>query len=181
LLEATTRPGQRGVPRLYSWVDYLRLQIAGQLSESKVPTSRVRLAIAFLDRTFDSWYLLPVYSDRREVISRAIPDAAPLLASREGQLVFDWPRSLSGVAEPTEAALRLLMERGSLGVLNIYGDAVIMDPRMNLAQPTVLGTALETTFVAGMAADIGAAGVTTIYGLNRRLIQRAIDFEEAVA
>ena len=56
-----------------------------------------------------------------------------------------------------------------------------MSPTINLAQPSILGTALETRFVAEMAYDIGSDEVAVTYRLSRKAVRRAIHFEEAVA
>jgi hypothetical protein len=66
-------------------------------------------------------------------------------------------------------------------MLNDFRDAVFMSPAMNLAQPTVTGTALETQFVAGMASDMTATETAELFQLDLHLVHRAMQFEEAVA
>ena len=51
---------------------------------------------------------------------------------------------------------------------------------MNLAQPTVANTALETQFVVGMAADMGADAFAETFRIERRMIERARQFEDAI-
>ena len=184
LLQATLRVGQRGVPRLYSWVDYLRMQLASQLDTQGVHTRRIREAIEFLDENFEEWYLLPDplhADDRKHVLARVVPGESPLLADRHGQHVLVWPEDLRELAGPTKRGLELIAARGPLCTLSRFGDAVSMSPTINLAQPSILGTALETRFVAEMAYDIGSDEVAVTYRLSRKAVRRAIHFEEAVA
>ena len=183
LLEASLRYGRRGIPRLYNWVDYLRLQLATGLSEQGVPTTRIRRAIAFLDSNFEEWWLIadPLSADaQRHVLARVVLSATPLLADEAGQFVIEWPRDQADLAVATQKALESIADRGSLCMLNEFGDAVFMSPRVNLAQPTVVGTALETQFIAGMAGDMGLHGAAETFRVDMRLVQRATKFEEAL-
>ena len=184
LLEATLRPGRQGVPRLYNWVDYLRLQLAAQLSAEEVPTQRIRVAVAFLDRNFAEWYLLPdslSASPTRDVAASVIPDEAPLLANLSGQHLMKWPDPVEDLKGPTLAALETITARGPLGQLHRFGDVVTMSPRITVAQPTVVGTALETRFISLMANDIGCTSVASMYSLDTKIVERSIEFEGAVA
>src|SRR5687767_11534335 len=61
LIQAHVAPGGPGHPRLYSWVDYMRLRAAGKLLSEGVRTREIRPAIADLDREFPDWYLLPLH------------------------------------------------------------------------------------------------------------------------
>lgn len=184
LLEATLRNGKPGTPRLYNWVDYLRLQLASHLDGQGVPTQRIRRAIAFLDRHFDEWWLIPdpLSSDAtKHVLASVVPGATPLVADRAGQFVIEWPQHEADLEAATGKALRDIAARGSLCMLNEFRDAVFMSPRVNLAQPTVIGTALETQFVAGMAGDMGATDTAQTFRLDIQLVRQAIKFEEALA
>ncbi len=179
LLEAHLRPGRRGIPRLYSWVDYLRLQVAGQLT-THVPTLRIRRAIDFLDAVIPTWYLLPIFAEAGDIAAR-LPGLAPMLVMRGGQFELDWPVDLSSVGSAVEAVLRRIAARGPLGELGAFSDAVTMAPLVNLGQPTLRGTVLETRFVAGIARDIGPAQTAALYRIDRADIDRAIEFERVVA
>ena len=79
------------------------------------------------------------------------------------------------------SAIEAIAGQGPLGELHCFGDAVSMDPRVNVAQPTIKGTALETRFVSMMCRDIGEESVVSIYRLDPRIIERAREFERAVA
>ncbi len=184
LLEASLRLGGPGVPRLYSWVDYLRLRLAAQLKSEDVPTNRIREAVVFLDANFEDWYLLPdpVHaSEQRHVLADVAGGAHPLLADRAGQHVLVWPDELVDLQAPTISALGSIGEQGPLGRLHSFDDAVLMDPRVNVAQPTVRGTALETRFVSLMCQDIGEDSFAALYRLPPEVIRRAQAFERAVA
>ena len=184
LLEASLRDGRRGVPRLYNWVDYLRLQVATHLKEQGVPTARIRRAVDFLDRHFDDWWLLtdPLSADdRKHVLANVVPDASPLVADGAGQFILEWPADSRDLGRATERALSDIESRGSLCMLSDFRDAVFMSPRVNLAQPTVVGTALETQFVAGMAGDMSPQGAAKTFRVDLRLVRRAIKFEDALA
>lgn len=186
LLEASLRPGQRGIPRLYSWVDYLRLQIAAHLEGLGVPTVRIRQAVDYLDGHFPAWYLLTERFDtdeRAHVRVRAVESESPLLADVHGQhiLELDWPSPLADLRDPATAALEAIAGRGSLCRLRDYSDAVFMTPRVNLAQPSIVGTALETCFIFGVSREVGEQEASDAYRVDPELLKRAIAFEEAVA
>ena len=184
LIEATRRDGRRGAPRLYSWVDYLRLQLAARLDEEGVSARRIRRAVDFLDTHFGEWWLLadPLSVDaRKHVLARVVPGAPPLVADAAGQFVLDWPEGVRDVGAMTEQALRDIEARGSLGELDSFSDAVFMSPQINLAQPTVVGTALETHFVLYMAKDLGYTATAETFRIDLQRVSRAVQFEEAVA
>lgn len=185
LQQATMRPGSRGVPRLYSWVDYMRLRVIAVLVRDDVPTPAIRRSVVLLDEVLPDWFLLPgrTAGDRRHVFVAAEGAAGPLIADRSGQLTFEWPEALAQFANSAAAAVEDLTGEGAdLGLLRAFGDVVIMDPSLNLAKPTLRGTSLETRFIREMAADIGGASAfAEMYGLEQRRVRRAIDFEEAVA
>ena len=184
LLEASLRHGRRGVPRLYNWVDYLRLQLATRLGEAGVPTPRIRRAVDFLDRNFHEWWLItdPLSADTRQhVLADIVPGATPLVADEAGQFILSWPKTSRELASAAATALSDIQARGSLCMLSDFRDAVFMSPRINLAQPTLVGTALETQFVAGMANDMGPRDAAETFCIDLRSVRRAIKFQKAVA
>ncbi len=183
LLEASLRPGHRGVPRLYSWVDYLRLQVAAELERAQVPTTRTRRAIAFLDEHLPDWYLLPtrVRSDSMGHVRVRTAGAPTFVADAGGQFTLDVTGSMPPDVPEAGVALSLISKRGPLCLLSTFDDAVFMDPTVNLAQPSVVETALETRFVAGIASEIGVAETAVLYRLDLARLRRVIEFEGAVA
>ncbi|MDA0365146.1 MAG: MerR family transcriptional regulator [Chloroflexi bacterium] len=183
LLDASLRPGRRGIPRLYSWIDYVRIQLASELKVVGTPTPRIRRAVDFLDARLPDWYLLPIhlrYDESHHIRARA-SGLAPFLADAAGQFALDWPREVQQDAANAERALKDLARRGPLCALSGFDDAVFMDPIVNLAQPSLVGTALETRFLARMATEIGVGETAVLYRLDRSLLTRAIEFEGAVA
>lgn len=180
LLAAHLRPGARGTPRLYSWVDYLQIRVASSLHENDVPTRRIREAVEFLDEYFPDWYLIPVQSSEGHVI--AMPDAfdSPL-AIRQRQHLLTWPDALSPYAGSTARALNAIRAEGPLGRLKRFGKFVDMNPSVNLAQPTLRGTSLETAFVAEATKAYGESTVVALYALEPPALRRALQFQEAVA
>lgn len=180
LLVATLRSGSRGVPRLYSWVDYLRLRIASRLLEQGIPAHRIRVAVAFLDEHFPDWYLLPVRSYSGDIAIRTSTLDSPLLV-RHRQHVLLWPDVLHDLKAATETALQEIEQEGPLGRLSRFGSHVAMDPRVNLGQPTLVGTALETSFVAEAVRAYGVDNVIALYRVEALAVQSAIEFEEAAA
>jgi DNA-binding transcriptional MerR regulator len=181
LLEASRRAGSRGVPRLYSWVDYLRLQIAAEL-HTRLATSTIRAAMTFLDTNVPNWYMLPVRVQHGHVETER--GGARMLADAAGQYLLsdaDGSYAAGTAAAAVSEALEAIAHRGELGQLHTFSDAVIMHPAVNLAQPTLAGTALETQFVAGMVVDIGGAAFAAVYRLPPDAVERAVEFERAVA
>lgn len=185
LQEATTRSGSRGVPRLYSWVDYMRLRVIAVLVRDRVPTTAIRRAVTLLDEILPDWYMLPgrTAAERQHVLTAAEGAAGPIIADRSGQMTFVWPEALAQFAPSAAAAIADLTGVGSdLGLLREFGDAVVMDPRINLAKPTLKGTSLETRFIREMAIDVGGAkALADLYALDAARVRRAIEFEEMVA
>lgn len=185
LAEATRRAGSRGVPRLYSWSDYMRLRLIASLVHDDVSTRRIRRAVALLDEQLPDWYMLPERASaaRGHVVVRAPGDNAAFIADAGGQFLFEIPPELGADIEVAANALVDLTGPGAeLGRLREYADAVVMRPWLNIAKPTVRGTALETKFVREMAYDMGSPDeMARIYRIDVSLVRRAIEFEKAVA
>ncbi len=191
LQEAHREAGQRGVPRLYSWVDYRRLCVISSLLEQDVPTKRIRVAIAFLDELFPGWHNLGVTrTDARIPNTRStihVLVQAPgvdAIADGAGQLTMSQlERELELAQEPLRQSVSNLVDCGPLFRLSRYSDAVTMDPHLNVGLPTVKGTRLETAFIAGMVADYcgSVERVAKIYRIAPAVIGRALEFQEAAA
>ncbi|MDA0815843.1 MAG: hypothetical protein O2924_04675 [Chloroflexi bacterium] len=138
------------------------------------------MAVAFLDEHFPDWYLLPVHGYAGDVAIHADDLDSPLVVRRR-QHVLIWPDALHDVEAATEVALREIEQEGPLGRLSRFHLHVAMDPRVNLGQPTLVGTALETSFVAEAAEAYGVESVVALYRVEPLAVRRAIEFEEAVA
>src|SRR6266540_6024491 len=66
LIEAHIDAGARGFPRLYSWIDYMKLREAAKLSAAGVPTARIRRAVDYLEEAITNWYSIPPSRGRPE-------------------------------------------------------------------------------------------------------------------
>jgi DNA-binding transcriptional MerR regulator/uncharacterized protein (DUF433 family) len=176
LLPAHQRRGARGYPRLYSWVDYMKLREAAKLSSAGVPTRAIRKAVPFLERMDAEWYFLPleVYAPKRRQITAHLRDGLAQLADEAGQFVLPWATF--------EATIVQLELEGPLGELHDFADAVTMDPSVFAGNPILLGTRLETDFIAGLASmGYGSPDIAVLYRLSEARVIRALAFEEKVA
>ena len=72
-----------------------------------------------------------------------------------------------------------LEERGPLFMKASFGDSVTMDPELNVAQPTVIDTGLETLFVAERVKETSIEYVARTYRIHRHHVERAVEFEAA--
>ena len=81
----------------------------------------------------------------------------------------------AGLAE----SLSCLEEKGPLFRKASFRDSVTMNPELNVAQPTVISTSLETYFVSELVKEFDVDYVADNYRLDRRLIVRAVEFEAA--
>ena len=193
LQSAHRREGSRGVPRLYSWLDYQRLCIGASLLEQRVPTHRIRVALQYLDDIYPEWFRLSLASWAG---STHIPGAGgarhvavkerafEVLADAAGQMSYveaignAWQSELS---EALTTSFESVSERGSLFKLHGFSDAVQMNPDVNVGLPTVVGSRLETSFVANLVKLSSEREVASLYGLDGRVIGRAVCFEELAA
>jgi DNA-binding transcriptional MerR regulator len=176
LLPAHERPGARGHPRLYSWVDYMKLREAAKLSAQGVSTRVIRDTVPVLEDIDPEWYLLPLqsYAPRHRRIAARLKDGLAMLADRSGQLVLSW--------ETLEHTLTEIEEEGPLGELHEFRDAVAMDPSVLAGNPVVLESRLETDFLASLSA-IGyvAPDIADLYRLPLNRVERALAFEQQIA
>ena len=172
LLEAHERPGARGYPRLYSWVDYMKLREAAKLSRARIPTKQIRKAVAFLDQVRNDWYLLPLDASGKDVMAEIAWDAM-MAATRAGQFVLP--------VETLVESLEAIRKEGPLGELSSFGDAVEMDPTVLAGNPVVRGTRIETGFIAALSAYEDPQHIASTYRIPLGRVERAIAFEDEVA
>ncbi|MXY87280.1 MAG: MerR family transcriptional regulator [Dehalococcoidia bacterium] len=189
---ATREPGSRGTPRYYSWVDYQRLCVVSSLRDEGVPTRRIRQAIPNLDRLFPGWWEMSLSSYQGRVLgsqSKVHVTVRETVRDNFGTLV-DVPGGqmtfrdlMEDEADQVQAglvqSLAGLEERGPLFRKASFRDSVTMHPAINVAQPTVVNTSLETYFVSQLVKEFGVEYVAEAYRLDRRLIARAVEFEAA--
>src|SRR5215216_2012006 len=129
LIQAHTRPGARGYPRLYSWVDYMKVRAARKLEGQGLSVRAIRQAIEAMDREIPDWYLWSLHRFHNRVVidrgnlRRAMPGSQLLL--------------------PVAGLLEDLQAEGPLGELRRFGDVVDMDPDVVSGNPVIKGTRLE--------------------------------------
>lgn len=168
LLEASVIPGERGVPRYYSWVDYMKARAAVKLLGQGLPNSRLRAYIEWLDKHYGNWYEMP-------------------LLAHEGRVVIDPQRSPAHTADESRQAVSIpiirsvltaITDEGPLGLMSEYADAVAMDPLVKAASPVIRGTRIETYHVAELTSrGTPIEAIAEMYGLPEERVARAVEFE----
>lgn len=169
-IQAHVVPGARGYPRLYAWVDYLKVRAARKLLAQGIPTATIRAAFAYLDQQVPEWHRLPLYAH-----------AGRVLIERDDILVTaDAGRQ---VALPSlRDVLRQIAEEGPLGELRRFSDDVDMNPAIVAGNPVVKGTRLETQFVASLAGHgMAIDSIAKVYRLTPEQVVSAIEFQKAAA
>lgn len=171
LIRAHIVPGAPGYPRLYSWIDYMKVRAAKKLLADGLSIQKIRVAIEYLDQDVPDWYLMPVHGFSRRVLVQQ--GEATYVAARFRQQAFS--SVLDGV-------LRSLVTEGALGELNRFSDCVDMNPEIVSGNPVVKGTRLETQFIATLATSgVPTEQVADIYRLTPHQVFRAIEFNTAAA
>lgn len=172
MIRAHAVPGGPGHPRLYSWVDYMKIRAAKNLLDQGLHTRRIRAAIDFLEADAPEWYLCPLSAFQHRVFIR-LPNVAVDVAAEKGR------QALLPLVEDLLATLR---REGPLGKLHRFSEYVDMDPDTLAGNPVLKGRRLETRFIATLT-DYGVSipRICTEYGLNRVQVRHALDFEQAVA
>jgi len=171
LIGAHVESGARGYPRLYSWLDYMKLREAAKLYANGVPTLAIRRAVEYLEAEVPNWHLAPLEVEGRDVIARLREPEIDIVASRQGQSRL-----------PLLESLKELHEEGPLGELRRFNDVVDMHPRIRGGSPIVRDTRIETAFLKSLN-DIGQTEdeIAAVYWLPVRQVQRALEFERAAA
>jgi uncharacterized protein (DUF433 family)/DNA-binding transcriptional MerR regulator len=172
LIRAHVLPGGPGRPRLYSWVDYLKVRAARHLRDEGVSAQRTREAIAYLDQHVPAWYLLPLHGFAGEPVveRRGFTEPAALGA----QHLMDW--------SILEGVLRALQAEGPLGELREFSEYVAMDPSVIGGNPVIKGTRLETQFIGALVErGLPVVEVAETYHLSPEQVERAVEFQRAAA
>jgi uncharacterized protein (DUF433 family)/DNA-binding transcriptional MerR regulator len=169
ILEAHEDPGARGYPRLYSWVDYMKLRAAVNLQKQGLSTRQLRFLLERLEKFVPDWYLLPLHRFGKRVLG----DYQVSLVD-----VFTDQTALPFVRDMLEE----ITTEGPLGELREFGDLVDMDPAVLAGNPVVRGTRLETRFIAELAKrGVPRDGIARRYNLSPVDVDRVIQFDELVA
>ena len=171
LTPAETRPGRRGVPRLFTWDEYMKVRTAVALTRAgDVSTQRVRQALEFLNEAIPDWSRrdLHLFGDQVLVDLRS-----ELRVAEEGQqLAF---------REFVLDVLQRIQEEGPLGSLNHHGGCVDMKPTVLAGNPTIRGRRVQPSFIAelsqrGMSAD----EIAEQYFLSLEEVNGALAFHQDV-
>ncbi|MGD9933327.1 MAG: MerR family transcriptional regulator [Dehalococcoidia bacterium] len=187
---AEVRPGSRGTPRLYSWRDYQRLRVIAKLLRLGVPFAKVRAAVEYMDATVPDWFTRSLlrYDGSVPAISGSggrhvgvrLADFV-VLADAAGQVSYrdQLDKKSSDMDCMVAGILGEMAAEGPLFLLNRFDDAIRMQPEINVGLPTLLGTRLESSFIAGLVAMSSEAEVARMYRLEASLVHRAVEFEAA--
>jgi uncharacterized protein (DUF433 family) len=171
LIRAHTAEGARGYPRLYSWVDYMKVRAANRLLQDGMSTRRVRTAIEFLDREIDEWYLLPLHRFGQHVVVE-YTETEWLSATAEGQSVI--PAAVR--------AVRTLADEGPLGALRQYSEYIQMDPGVMGGNPVLRGTRIEPQLIFELKRrELPLSQIASAYHLSPAQMKYALEFGEALA
>lgn len=107
-----------------------------------------------------------------------------VLVDAAGQATYRDDLAGDGVETVSAAlatGLTAVAERGSLFKLSAFGDAVLMNPEVNVGLPTLEGTRLETSFVAKLVGLSSVRQVAELYKLEFALVERGVAFEREAA
>ena len=189
ILKASFIRGRRGVPRLYSWVDYQKARALVALLEQGVPNRGLSQQIAVLDAEVEDWWKLPLLAYQGYVIVPRGDELGYTIVEKQGaadDFIRNAPLVAHDVSEidATMAVeiVRALRDEGPLGRLSEFDQYVTMDPRIQDGQPIIRGRRIET----GMLQKLNEWGADTIemadrFQLTPEQIEAAIAFEQALA
>ncbi len=182
VLAATVTPGRRGIPRLYSWIEYSKARAARKLLNMGISGRRLRPSIEWLEEHVPLWYTLPLIAYSETVILRPENGGPAFTVGQVRQRVEADLIESAQLASRIQEALAEMEDEGPLGVLPEYRDVVDMDPRIRAGAPIVRGTRIETELLARLAGyreqdeDIAAR-----FDLDADQVERALQFETAIA
>jgi uncharacterized protein (DUF433 family) len=132
--------------------------------------------VPILEEMDAEWYLLPLesYAPKHRQIAAHLQNGLAVLADRSGQILLPW--------QIVEKTLIQFEQEGPLGELHDFRDSVAMDPSVLAGNPVLLGTRLETDFIAGLTSmGYESADIASLYHLPLGQVERALAFEQRVA
>jgi len=185
---ATKEPGERGTPRLYSWVDYQRLCVIAKLRDGDVPTVRIRQAVLFLDEMFPKWWRLSLEpydgkiggsQARLHILVRESFDVLIDVAGAQTTFRRMMESEAGELHEAMKTAVAEVQHLGPLFRQSRFNDAVVMHPDVNAAQPTVRDTGIETTFLGALARRVTIGEAARMLSIDESRARRAVEFEMA--
>lgn len=170
LIVARTVPGARGYPRLYSWVDYMKVRAARKLLSEGLHTRQIRAHIEYLDKSVPDWYMMPLHGYAGKVLIEL--ERLIMTANHSPQLAFPYLFEL----------LQELREEGPLGALHRYSHSIDMHPAVASGNPVIKGTRIETSFLASLAArQVPVGEIAATYGIPQDTVESAMSFAREVA
>ena len=189
LLEASFIKGRRGVPRLYSWVDYQKARAMVALLEQGVSAQRLGQQIAVLDEEVNGWWKLPLLAFQGHVIVPNDDGLGYTIVEKQGaadKFIRDAllvPRDIA--SDDVTLAIEIahaLRDEGPLGRLSEFDQYVTMDPKIQDGHPIIRGRRIET----GMLLKLHEWGSSVSemadrFTLTFEQVQAAIAFEDAIA
>jgi uncharacterized protein (DUF433 family) len=182
VLAASVTPGRRGVPRLYSWIEYSKARAARKLLNMGISARRLRPNIEWLEEHVPLWYTLPLIAYSETVILRPENGGPAFTVGQVRQRVEADLIESAQLASRIKDALAEMEDEGPLGVLSEYRDVVDMDPRIRAGVPIIRGTRIETELLARLTGCGGRAeDIAERFDLDAYQVKRALEFETAVA
>jgi uncharacterized protein (DUF433 family) len=154
----------------------MKLREAVKLLQAGVSTRVIRRTVPILEEMDAEWYLLPLeaYAPKHRKIAARLRNGLAMIADRGGQILLPW-----AIVENT---LVQIEREGPLGELHDFRDAVTMDPSILAGNPVLLGTRLETDFIAGLTSmGYDSSDIAGLYHLRLDRVERALAFEQKVA
>ncbi len=189
ILRASFVAGRRGVPRLYSWIDYQKARALVALLEQGISNRRLAKQIAALDAEVEEWWKLPLLAYQNFAIVPRADSLGYTIVEKQGA-ADDFIRAAPFDARdisPNEAALArevilALRDEGPLGRLSKFRDQVTMDPRVQDGQPVIVGRRIETGLLQKLH-EWGATAdeLTDRFRLTNEQVDAALEFERAIA
>ncbi|HEY8491485.1 MAG TPA: DUF433 domain-containing protein [Dehalococcoidia bacterium] len=170
LITAHTVPGARGYPRLYSWVDYMKVRAARKLLREGLHTRQIRAHIEYLEESVPDWHMMPLHGYAGKVLIEL--EHRVMTANHPPQLAFPYLFEL----------LWELREEGPLGAMQRYSHSIDMHPAVASGNPVIKGTRIETSFLASLVArQVPAEEIAAAYGIPQDTVESALAFVREVA
>jgi uncharacterized protein (DUF433 family) len=176
ILAQPIRWGRQGVPTLLSYEQVLRIRILQRLRDDLGFTLRKsREALAWITEhvTADEWTKLTFF--RTGAGQVGITDGRDTtIGIPGGQRLFE------PVLPELEAFLEQAREAWERKVLPIEGfDLLVSDPRVMAGSPVIVGTRIETSFIAHLSTGVGLGDLHKMYPhVPEGGIEQAAEFED---
>ena len=179
LIQASAAPGRRGVRRLYSWSDYLRIRAIAKLLDCGFPPHRLRAVVDRLDTKHRAWYLIP--------LSDTCQPPPPVLADDDESNPASIPQFADFAAVAADLPPEVDVERfwsaqrreGALGRLYQFADGVDMNPWVLGGAPRIRDRRIETYEVAVWRREMSIEAICDGWRLQPEEVRRALQFERA--